>query len=533
MPDPQDKHHLAKIALRRKTDADGASGKGGDAPGAADEAVEDQFDKAFAETFGAPPSPQAAPPPFPAAPPRPVAPPAPGSPVVPTRTMRESLSDIHVDVGEPVAEGSGAVEEATRDGFLRALAADTGVPAVDLDRVTFDLALLDLLPRDVAVRNLLLPLALRDQQLLVALADPRQRRAIDELEFVSGYHVVPHVAPHSQLRRFIDACYRARAAGERTYGMPGAASPGQFDSAVVPAIRPGDASADDSLARMPVTAQPIDLDDHPTPTPLPAAGLPAPDERRQKRVLVVDDEADIRMLIVRVLRDRGYEVLEATQGAEALRVVQAAVPDLLILDAMLPEIHGFDVCRRIKQSSRYRHIPVIMISAIYRGWRFASDLRKSYGVDWFVEKPFKIGELVERVAQLLSGRDQPPAAVRELSLQAQAELAAGVRKYREGDIVGAIEHLRRGIEADPLSQQLHYQLGILYGKQGQIYQAIQELEAALEIEPGDFATLRGLGQLYEHAGFPCKAVEMWERAASASDDEAARSSIKEHLLKLL
>ena len=68
---------------------------------------------------------------------------------------------------------------------------------------------------------------------------------------------------------------------------------------------------------------------------------------------------------------------------------------------------------------------------------------------------------------------------------------------------------------------------------GRIYQAIQALETALEIEPGDYATLRGLGQLYEHAGFPCKAVEMWERAASVSPDEAARVSIKEHLLKLL
>ena len=89
------------------------------------------------------------------------------------------------------------------------------------------------------------------------------------------------------------------------------------------------------------------------------------------------------------------------------------------------------------------------------------------------------------------------------------------------------------MDADPLSHQLHYQLGILYGRQGRIYQAIQELETALEIEPGDFATLRGLGQLYEHAGFPTKAVEMWERAANASTDEAARTSIKEHLLKLL
>ena len=214
-------------------------------------------------------------------------------------------------------------------------------------------------------------------------------------------------------------------------------------------------------------------------------------------------------------------------------MVQASPPDLLVLDAMLPEIHGFDVCRRLKQSPRYAHIPVIMISAIYRGWRFATDLKKSYGVDHFMEKPFKIGELVEKVVQILSGAPADPLLAPELSAKAQAELAAGVRKYRDGDLEGAVEHLQRGVDADPLSHQLHYQLGILYGRQGRIYQAIQELEAALEIEPGDFATLRGLGQLYEHAGFATKAVEMWERAANASTDEAARSSIKEHLLKLL
>ena len=53
--------------------------------------------------------------------------------------------------------------------------------------------------------------------------------------------------------------------------------------------------------------------------------------------------------------------------------------DSAVLDAMLPELHGFDICRRIKASARYGHIPILMISAVYRGWRFAEDLRELGG----------------------------------------------------------------------------------------------------------------------------------------------------------
>jgi len=260
----------------------------------------------------------------------------------------------------------------------------------------------------------------------------------------------------------------------------------------------------------------------------------APRTERRKRILVVDDENDIRTLIVRVLREAGYDVVEASKGTEALRQVQSTMPDLLVLDAMLPEIHGFDVCRRIKKSEKYRHIPVIMISAIYRGWRFAHDLKSSYGVDYFMEKPFKINDLVDRVKQFVSGAPPPEASEdKALSEAAQAELEAGVDRYRQGDVEGAIEHLKRGIDIDPLSHRLHYHLGVLYGKQGEIYLAIHEMESALEIEPSDFATLRSLAQLYEHAGFRFKAVEMWERAICACPEEASRASIKEHLVKLL
>jgi DNA-binding response OmpR family regulator len=314
--------------------------------------------------------------------------------------------------------------------------------------------------------------------------------------------------------------------------MPGAASAGQLAAAVVHAAPPTESSADDSFARMPVTARPIDLDDNPTPTPLPMAGLPAPDERRQKRILVVDDEADIRQLIVRVLRDRGYEVLEATQGAEALRVVQSAVPDLMILDAMLPEIHGFDVCRRIKHSSRYQHIPVIMISAIYRGWRYAEDVKKSYGADDFFEKPFRLVPLMRRVRELLKAG--PAQVESQLDLPtAQQAYAQGVELYKHKHYEPAEKAFRQAVAADPFSAEIHYALANALLQRSQVFEAMREFEETVDLKPDMIKPLMNLAVLYQQNGFTSKAAEMWERALQKTDDDDTKREIRQQLLRLL
>ena len=67
------------------------------------------------------------------------------------------------------------------------------------------------------------------------------------------------------------------------------------------------------------------------------------------------------------------------------------MPDLVILDGMLPEVHGFEICRQLKTSERFRHIPVIMVSAVHIGWRFAADVKEKYGADDYLEKPFEAG----------------------------------------------------------------------------------------------------------------------------------------------
>ena len=207
---------------------------------------------------------------------------------------------------------------------------------------------------------------------------------------------------------------------------------------------------------------------------------------------------------------------------------------MIVLDAMLPELHGFEICRRIKGSQKYGQIPIIMISAVYKGWRYAEDLKQNYGVDQFLEKPFKISDVVKAVELGVSRRkEQSPADLEQISVDADTALQTGIAAYQAGDIDAAIDHLKAGSAIDPLAYRLHYHLGLLYGKKGQVYEAIQALETAVEINGRHFPALKNLAVLYQKAGLKLKAIEMWERSASQAPDDATKQGIKDHLLTLL
>jgi DNA-binding response OmpR family regulator len=265
------------------------------------------------------------------------------------------------------------------------------------------------------------------------------------------------------------------------------------------------------------------------------SSLPSPPRTRPERpkVLVVDDEDDIRKLLMRVLQTKGYEVLEAKRGLEALQIVRDNTPDVILLDAMLPEVHGFEICRRIKSSKRFGHIPIIMVSAIYRGWRVAEDLKSSFGVDAFLEKPFKMADVLTHVDAVLDGRSVDGPADEMFSDEVSAFLDQGMDAYRAGDLELAVAKLREGMSVDPGSFQLHYHLGLVLGRGEDIFAAIHELEAAVELQPRHFAALKNLAILYQRAGFKYKAIEMWERALGNSPDDETRQGIKEHLMALL
>lgn len=113
------------------------------------------------------------------------------------------------------------------------------------------------------------------------------------------------------------------------------------------------------------------------------------------RVLVVDDEADLVSVLRFGLQVEGFEVIEAGDGELGLRLARESKPDLIVLDLMLPKLDGYQVCRTLKFDDRYRHIPVIILSA--RTGEEDRRLAHEMGADAFLTKPYDMRDLVQRI----------------------------------------------------------------------------------------------------------------------------------------
>jgi excisionase family DNA binding protein len=131
-------------------------------------------------------------------------------------------------------------------------------------------------------------------------------------------------------------------------------------------------------------------------------GIP-PDalDNGKRKILVVDDDPEIVELFVDVLeRDGRFEVKTASSGYDAGIMTQDFMPDLLILDYMLPDINGNVVCQTIRANPNFEHMKIIIVSGVVNQDEI-NDLLKS-GADEFVKKPFNIEKLIERVCELLA-----------------------------------------------------------------------------------------------------------------------------------
>ena len=116
----------------------------------------------------------------------------------------------------------------------------------------------------------------------------------------------------------------------------------------------------------------------------------------KKRVLIVDDEMSILRFLRSNLEDKGYTVISATNGEEALHTIEMELPDLIILDIMMPKMNGFEVCRQLREWSQ---IPIIMLSA--RGDERDKVKCLDLGADDYIVKPFGASELIARASAVL------------------------------------------------------------------------------------------------------------------------------------
>ena len=120
-------------------------------------------------------------------------------------------------------------------------------------------------------------------------------------------------------------------------------------------------------------------------------------------VLVVDDEPNIVMSLEFLMEQAGFEVRVAADGEAALKAMEDKVPDLVLLDVMMPKRDGYDLCQMIRAKPEWKDVRIIMLTA--KGREVEREKGMALGADDYVTKPFSTRELVERVRSFLEDRE--------------------------------------------------------------------------------------------------------------------------------
>lgn len=153
-----------------------------------------------------------------------------------------------------------------------------------------------------------------------------------------------------------------------------------------------------------------------------------------RTILVVDDEAVLVDTIAYNLEQAGYRVITVADGSSALETARQAMPDLIILDIMLPEVDGLEVCRQLRRENNTATIPIIMLTA--KGDEIDKVVGLEVGADDYITKPFGRRELLARVRALLRRAEYVPAGSED-------------RTSRSGDSLEVLPH-KRELVASPL-----------------------------------------------------------------------------------
>lgn len=122
-------------------------------------------------------------------------------------------------------------------------------------------------------------------------------------------------------------------------------------------------------------------------------------QKVKPKILIADDEPNIVTALDYLLRNSGYEVRAASNGEEALAQVESFLPDVVLMDIMMPLKSGYEVCQRMRERPEWSHIKIVMVSAKGRDAEVTKGL--SLGADLYVTKPFSSHELVDAIDRLV------------------------------------------------------------------------------------------------------------------------------------
>lgn len=234
------------------------------------------------------------------------------------------------------------------------------------------------------------------------------------------------------------------------------------------------------------------------------AGHKAGSHERPIRVLVAEDETVVRELLVISLKRMGYQVVAATNGAQALEILDCQSFDLVLLDVMMPEVDGFTVCRELRMRS---NVPVVMLTALNRPEDVIRGLE--LGADNYITKPFTFRELEARLRALLRRTAITPGSDHSFQVLQQGDIVLNTETHavtiadREIDLTDTeynllyffMQHPSRPIGKEKLMTQVwgYVQYD---GDSNLVELAISRLRRKIEEEPAKperLVTVRGLG----------------------------------------
>ena len=214
-----------------------------------------------------------------------------------------------------------------------------------------------------------------------------------------------------------------------------------------------------------------------------------------QRILVIEDENDIRQLLRFNLEREGFAVLEAADGLGGLHMATSELPDLVVLDLMLPGMDGCDVCRRLKAQPVTAAIPVLMLTA--RGEEVDRIVGLTLGADDYVVKPFSVRELVLRIRAILRRGSRPGmgTALCRGALLLDVEALDGQEVALTATEFRLLEDLMRHAGAVRTREQL---LNAVWGYSFEGYARtvdthVRRLRAKLGEEAAALETVRGVG----------------------------------------
>lgn len=457
--------------------------------------------------------------------------------------------------------------------LVRGLASAHECPGVDLSRSVIPCANLDAVAADFCLERRLLPVTVGRSEIALAMANPEDVALADEVRFVAGRKVLRYAAVGLAVERALAGLSRAREQRAAVWRGPAApvlpdpasgwAALVKPDERVLPSVELPE--ADEKMELLGAGEAVTPFEQAPAPAarapaapaarepgagwraqPRPAASAaarPAPEPAEPPTVrldggaagkvaLVADDDPEVLKLVAALLGKLGCVVLEAANGRQALETVREARPDLVLLDAMMPGMHGFEVCRAIKKDPELRQVPVILCSAIYRG-SAGEDAQIAFGADAFVEKPFRLEELTRVVKVALLGAAAEGPDERAAREEAERAWRAAAQALAAGKDAEALGLARQACNRDPRSAEAHYYLGHVLSRMGHLLEAVAAYDRSAELRPDVDAAHQCLAQTYEKLGFQKSAREAWSRAIEACRDPERKKAMQARLMVLL